>query len=791
MLQDFFERLRIYMRTGSIGFAQKTLFFAPFMAGAIGGLALAFVTQYQEVYRAIVQNIEFGKGLLGLASILLFSAVLYAWHMTIATRQIDAIYPDHADPHLDRRLTRIREIVASAAAALPLFGLAAGVTLSYPRDISARLMELASAFGTLRMHTQLTRELAALQGGTVVAATLVWLVSVAFLLMLNRGWAHDLLRRWLLPVTDTMAACFLASPLVMPLVFPDYAVRVSQAIGPLAVSGLLLITATMLLRVLLRIAGRVRDFIVGPMALTIFLLAALSHRMRSRMVYAVLAALCAMAGLLQYTKVLERPGPSALLETRDGGRQAEPLGADLAAWLASRRDLVPDRPYPVFIVAAQGGGIYAASAAAMFLTKMEDDCPGFAQHVFAISGVSGGAVGASVFNALTAERPQREKVTCGKQRRDSGQTRSPGLARRAGQVILQDHLSPVLFTWLTDFVCGLLQVVVPPEWRVELPSSRDWVLERSLQLAFDAAAADPAAARPPDGCRSANGETGLARPFDAHWCKASSAPALLLNSTWAENGYRVAFSPISLRSTGDGTLFSFRDLERLGNSLNCGLDKMSLARAAVVSARFPAILPSWALKCREAAAAGTAARDEAIKGIFVDGGYADNSGAATALELFNGLSRVARSGAAGDLARLIDIRLIILTDAPTAPEEQDTRATWFGDLAAPVRTLLNVRALLARRAVTQAVNQIGKGAENAVMVVQLDQQTFPLTLGWKISDMTNDLVELLLGDADIASDNCLGQASDAGPASNQRAVGTICNNSTQMLRIRDLFSAGG
>src|SRR5262249_28862744 len=40
-------------------------------------------------------------------------------------------------------------------------------------------------------------------------------------------------------------------------------------------------------------------------------------------------------------------------------------------------------PYPVFIIAAEGGGIYAASAAATFLAELEDCVPGFARHIFA------------------------------------------------------------------------------------------------------------------------------------------------------------------------------------------------------------------------------------------------------------------------------------------------------------------------------------------------------------------------------------------------------------------------
>src|SRR5262249_6224384 len=73
-----------------------------------------------------------------------------------------------------------------------------------------------------------------------------------------------------------------------------------------------------------------------------------------------------------------------------------------AAWIASRKDRAAyaDRPYPVYVIAAEGGGIYAAYHTAKILSRIQDLCPNFAQHVFAISSVSGGSLGAGVFTAL-------------------------------------------------------------------------------------------------------------------------------------------------------------------------------------------------------------------------------------------------------------------------------------------------------------------------------------------------------------------------------------------------------
>jgi hypothetical protein len=56
--------------------------------------------------------------------------------------------------------------------------------------------------------------------------------------------------------------------------------------------------------------------------------------------------------------------------------------------------------YPIYIVSAQGGGITTGYHAALTLSRLQDSSPDFANHVFAISGVSGGSFGTAVFSIL-------------------------------------------------------------------------------------------------------------------------------------------------------------------------------------------------------------------------------------------------------------------------------------------------------------------------------------------------------------------------------------------------------
>jgi hypothetical protein len=92
------------------------------------------------------------------------------------------------------------------------------------------------------------------------------------------------------------------------------------------------------------------------------------------------------------------------------------LEASFRQWLAdrpNRNEYGEHHPFPVFLITAQGGGLYAAYHAAVFLATIEDVCPGFTSHIFAISAVSGGSVGASIFaSAASARQGPVKAVHC-------------------------------------------------------------------------------------------------------------------------------------------------------------------------------------------------------------------------------------------------------------------------------------------------------------------------------------------------------------------------------------------
>jgi hypothetical protein len=399
--------------------------------------------------------------------------------------------------------------------------------------------------------------------------------------------------------------------------------------------------------------------------------------------------------------------------------------------------------YPVFIVAVEGGGIYAASAASIFLSELEDLDSQFDDHVFVVSGVSGGSIGAAVFQALDRETHQssapksdgptaQQVPPCPQYRPMPGDHGKRDLESEASNIMEDDHLSPVIGSVFTEIL--------------GLPLNR----ADSLVASFE------------DSTASEDSMAGqdLCAPFQVHWQPGGFAPALALNTTWVEMGYRAAFAPFTLNDL-DESLYSFTD-KGMPEEKN-----ISLMQAAGVSARFPVIMPPFA----EVMSGGKKRWN------FVDGGYADNSGATTALDIYKAVESVS--------PQYVDLRLILITSSIPQPDmtSNDISGTVFGDTVAPLDALMKVREDLGNEAVASActyvyhddqtrkiiadVTSSGRtpasstakasqefnepcikhagGKFSFLDIVEIQDQTYGLSLGWKISKTSFEVVSRMLG----------------------------------------------
>ncbi|MEM6638266.1 MAG: hypothetical protein AAF610_00045 [Pseudomonadota bacterium] len=251
-------------------------------------------------------------------------------------------------------------------------------------------------------------------------------------------------------------------------------------------------------------------------------------------------------------------------------------------WVAYRAPRVTGDRLPVFIVATEGGGIRAAYWTAAVLGALHDQSEtplAFDELVLALSGVSGGSLGASVFAATTADRNDAARAV-------------------ASATLERDFLGPALVTLLFP---DLLQRFLP----VPVFDDRAMTLERSFETNW----------------RWAAGTDRFAQPLMTLYTgPAPTVPWLLLNSTLVETGERMVYAPVRLGASSgalDGVAI-------MG-------DAVPLSTAAHNSARFPYVSPAGVV--RRSDNRPDDQREHWTR--IVDGGYVDNAGATSALELLH------------------------------------------------------------------------------------------------------------------------------------------------------------
>jgi hypothetical protein len=329
-----------------------------------------------------------------------------------------------------------------------------------------------------------------------------------------------------------------------------------------------------------------------------------------------------------------------------------------------------DDTIPMVLVAASGGGLRAAYWTGISLAALQDLDSSFARHVFAISGVSGGSLGAGVFTALT-----RDGLTASSDRAPCVIADSTPTFRRCIQRFMRDDfLSPVLAKLVAP---DLLQRFWPyPVARAD----RSWALEDSWKSSYDTLTKRQTLAK---------GIVALTRDSLAR----VSVPALFLNATHVETGRRYIASGLTQFT---GTIPDAGDVVGvLGHDL-------SLAAAIHNSARFTYV-----------SSAGHLDRHDGKElGRLVDGGYFENSGLVTLKDIYDAVLRWNET----NQPQIAPLVLYLCNDpvecSPTAIGDSistdsvtTTHATWANEIAAPIRALLDTRSARGSLAKAQLETQ--------------------------------------------------------------------------------------
>jgi hypothetical protein len=375
------------------------------------------------------------------------------------------------------------------------------------------------------------------------------------------------------------------------------------------------------------------------------------------------------------------------------------------------RDYPGEGEHPVFLVATEGGGIRAAYWTASVLTALDDGIPGFRDHLFAISGVSGGSVGAAAYASLItrqADAPGTLKL----------------LRPSAQRMLAYDALAPTLSAMTQqDFV----QRFIPWPFLPDRARALEGGWERAWREIF------------PGDDRVAQGFLTLLRGRE------DRMPSLFLNGTTVETGQRMIGSncKIAPPEFSDALdVFAATGADLRGSTTAHNSARFTYVSPAGTILRNPLGYPQSAFDCK------SGARCEHV----VDGGYFDNSGAITVAELVKILRNHAEDKGISIVPYVLVIRYVQQDPPPVASEK------WLNEVLSPIRALLNARG---SRAVL-AVDQLEPQTKTPVIEFRLIQYpgTVPMPLGWLLSLHTRSAIDAQMGK----------DAEENGPAMEQVAA---------------------
>jgi hypothetical protein len=432
-------------------------------------------------------------------------------------------------------------------------------------------------------------------------------------------------------------------------------------------------------------------------------------------------------------------------------------------WLNTRRSAIEryranGKTYPVIVFAAQGGGIYAAYHSALSLARLYDRCPEFANHVFAVSAVSGGALGSAVFAELVRSvpdglrnKPAESSGTC------IALPEEQKLEARVKKFFATDFLSPVVDSAMVSDIPSLM---LP--W-LRFGRDRAYALEYAFENAYENAfkLGGSAAGGPPSH--------GLKADFYGRWTPDGPAPALFLAATGANFGLPVVISQI--RRPTDARLLLRRLVaakaadelagllenapersERqkrmpIANILNFRPDlQLATSTAVALSARFPYVTPPANIRRNEKIEKPTELYQNIRVLELLDGGMFENSGGLVAVDIISDLQSTLRyPQLVNDFKDDISFHLVRFTDNP-GQRVGNAAETQHFEILAPLLALNTIR--VARGAQLPGSGNFGQGH------FYLADPWFAPPLNWLLSQETKTNIELRSG-AEIEDRNKL------------------------------------
>lgn len=343
-----------------------------------------------------------------------------------------------------------------------------------------------------------------------------------------------------------------------------------------------------------------------------------------------------------YVRTFQPPGSNNHYTERP------PLKRYLTAWLNDRNVLADSTRggYDIYFVMANGGASRSGYWTASVLGKIEDSTilydplNRFSDHIFCLSGTSGGGVGVASFFGLLKDKSQKEKPIYSISSKDF-------LKRDYFTYTFARMLGPDFFNYI---------------FHVTSIGDRAAALERSFEAS---------SLMNPDTLYRVPFYDTLSQ-FPALKNGKVYLPLLCINTTRMQDGNPGVVTNLKL----DSGIFNNRvDVLKL---LKTDED-ITLTSGAILGARFPYLSP-----------AGRIANN-----YFVDGGYFDNSGAGVVQEMIRGILNIAAEdslhhGTMYKQIKKLHFKVLHITNSPINLDSSNIKAVapFKNDLLAPILTII-------------------------------------------------------------------------------------------------------
>ncbi len=708
---------------------------APSFVALFAFVVLSLPLQTREVYRVLADDFPNQRWQVALGFIGLLVASGFIWH---CGRRATLIQRPHALMQSSFEGVLLRWLPRVLAALIPL-GAALGLyrAVGEAQTTAHLLKSITDTHWFKPPELDEVHKLIVASPTRLTIAVLLCLGLVAVVLLStvlrtrHKNWKYERPSRWLMGREVTIACLGIAAiSVVMFSVGPP---ELAQSLGAVAVFALFVVV-----------------FVVVTTFLTVF---------GDRIGIPILTCLLAWGILLgvidknddhtveltTYDHKKNETGPyKAAFRLKDAFKNWYETRQDRDQYNATKGD-----PYPVFIVAAAGGGAYAAHYTATFLARLQDRCPSFAQHTFAISGVSGGSLGATVFAALAKRMAKNGGYTeC-----NFAQGSEPGpFEQKVQEIFSADFLSPVLAAGLfPDLLQRLLPRAVPTFDRAK-------ALDATLEAAWR---------RAMESDKSNSGKATRASPLEnsflALWSLErpdEAVPALVLNATEVANGYRTFISPLYIGELPKPIWSKAENLNEAiyGESIRRTFDTLDpldirLSTAAGISARFPYILPAASIRLDPPGGGNGKIR-------LVDGGYVESSAVATAndmIQVLKGNYRTLRDDdTKPDPQPKFKFYLLVLMGY----EGQEAEERSLGETSVPLQSLISTWGSRADQMFIQAYVQncfridrcfdtldgsARAPVETDVAAVFLNLRDFHIPLTWQLTEASRRIISLHAG----------------------------------------------